>query len=67
MVWFSDQQTSWMVNVKGVVPRVGLCSIMGNYLELGLIILTLMGGELSKFSFLPPMLTNVYDQVQYLP
>ena len=32
---------------------------MGHYLELGLIILTMMGGKLIKFSFLPPMLTNV--------
>ena len=59
MVWFSDQQTSWMVNVKGVVPRVGLCSIMGNYLELGLIILTMMEGELIKLSFIPTILTNI--------
>ena len=33
---------------------------MGHYFELGLIILTMIGGELIKFSFLPPILTNVW-------
>ena len=33
---------------------------MGHYFELGLIILTMIGGKLIKFSFLPPILTNVW-------
>ena len=33
---------------------------MGHYSELGLIILTMMGGELIKFSFLQTMLKHVF-------
>ena len=32
---------------------------MGHYLKLGMIILTMMGGKLIKFSLLPAMLKNV--------
>ena len=34
---------------------------MGNYLELGLIILTMMGGKSIQFTFLPIVLKNVVN------